>query len=48
MAFLDESIWRGKVFSRGWQPAAGGEAPVIEPATCPPGRSSRDYQPRIV
>src|SRR5215472_12311637 len=33
MAFLDESIWRGKVFSGGWQAAAGGEAPVIEPAT---------------
>ena len=33
MAFLDESTWRGKVFSRGWQAAAGGEAPVIEPAT---------------
>ena len=24
MAFLDESIWRGKVFSCGWQAAAGG------------------------
>src|SRR5215472_6800952 len=33
MAFLDESTWRGKVFSGGWQAAAGGEAPVIEPAT---------------
>src|SRR5215471_9687055 len=33
MAFLDESTWRGKVFSGGWKTAAGGEAPVIEPAT---------------
>ena len=33
MAFLDESTWRGKVFSGGWKAAAGGEAPVIEPAT---------------
>ena len=33
MAFLDETAWRGKVYSGGWKPAAGGEAPVIEPAT---------------
>ena len=33
MAFLDESTWQGKVFSGGWKAAAGGEAPVIEPAT---------------
>ena len=33
MAFLDESAWRGRVFPAGWQAAAGGEAPVIEPAT---------------
>src|SRR5215472_12115377 len=33
MAFLDESIWRGKVFSGGWRAAAGGDAPVVEPAT---------------
>ncbi|HWG60256.1 MAG TPA: benzaldehyde dehydrogenase [Streptosporangiaceae bacterium] len=33
MAFLDESTWRGKVYSGGWRTAAGGEAPVIEPAT---------------
>src|SRR5689334_11693699 len=33
MAFLDESTWRGKVFSGGWRAAAGGQAPVIEPAT---------------
>src|SRR5258708_39557479 len=33
MAFLDESTWRGKVFSGGGKAAAGGEAPVIEPAT---------------
>ena len=33
MTFMEESIWRGKVFSGGWRPAAGGEAAVIEPAT---------------
>src|SRR5215469_1401051 len=33
MAFLDESTWRGKVFTGRWQAAAGGEAPVTEPAT---------------
>jgi len=33
MAFLDESTWRGKIFSGGWKAAAGGAAPVIEPAT---------------
>ena len=33
MAFLDESTWRGKVYSGGWKAAAGGEAPVTEPAT---------------
>ncbi|HEY6279834.1 MAG TPA: benzaldehyde dehydrogenase [Streptosporangiaceae bacterium] len=33
MSFLDETIWRGKVYSGGWKPAGGGEAPVTEPAT---------------
>src|SRR5215475_2282600 len=33
MAFLDESIWRGKVYSSGWKQPAGGGAPVTEPAT---------------
>jgi benzaldehyde dehydrogenase (NAD) len=33
VTFLDESIWRGRVFSGGWVAAAGGDAAVIEPAT---------------
>jgi acyl-CoA reductase-like NAD-dependent aldehyde dehydrogenase len=33
MAFLEESTWRGKVYSGGWRTAAGGDAPVTEPAT---------------
>ncbi|HXZ77381.1 MAG TPA: aldehyde dehydrogenase family protein, partial [Streptosporangiaceae bacterium] len=33
MTFLDESTWRGKVYSGGWMRAAGGETAVIEPAT---------------
>jgi len=33
MAFLEESTWRGKVYSGGWKTAAGGEAAVTEPAT---------------
>ena len=33
MAFLDESTWRGKVYSGGWKTAAGGDAAVTEPAT---------------
>src|SRR6202035_5472418 len=33
MAFLEESTWRGKVYSGGWKTAAGGDAPVTEPAT---------------
>src|SRR5579862_8510900 len=33
MAFLDESIWSGKVYSSGWKQPAGGDAPVTEPAT---------------
>ena len=33
MTFLDESSWRGKVFSGGWRRAEGREAAVTEPAT---------------
>jgi len=33
VTFLDEAIWRGKVFSGGWVAAAGGDAAVVEPAT---------------
>jgi benzaldehyde dehydrogenase (NAD) len=33
VTFLDESVWRGKIYSGGWKQAAGGEAAVIEPAT---------------
>jgi benzaldehyde dehydrogenase (NAD) len=33
VAFIDESTWRGKVFSAGWQQSSGGDAPVTEPAT---------------
>ncbi len=33
MTFLDESTWRGKVYSGGWTRAAGGDAAVVEPAT---------------
>lgn len=33
MTFLDESTWRGKVYSGGWKHPAGGDAPVVEPAT---------------
>ncbi|HEU5387178.1 MAG TPA: aldehyde dehydrogenase family protein [Streptosporangiaceae bacterium] len=33
MAPMDESVWRGKVFSGGWSAGDGGDAPVIEPAT---------------
>ena len=32
MAFLEESTWRGKVYSGGWKTAAGGDAPVTEAA----------------
>src|SRR5689334_404434 len=33
VTFLDEAIWRGKIYSGGWSQAAGGDAAVIEPAT---------------
>jgi benzaldehyde dehydrogenase (NAD) len=33
VTFLDESTWRGKVFSSGWRDAAGGDAAIVEPAT---------------
>ncbi|MGB7219424.1 MAG: benzaldehyde dehydrogenase [Vicinamibacterales bacterium] len=31
--FLNEPLWRGKVFSGGWRPSAGGTQAVTEPAT---------------
>ncbi len=33
MTFLDEAIWRGRVYSGGWVAAGGGDAAVTEPAT---------------
>src|SRR5262249_58146435 len=33
VTFLDESTWRGRVYSGGWKQAAGGDAAVVEPAT---------------
>jgi benzaldehyde dehydrogenase (NAD) len=33
MALLEESTWRGMVYPGGWKTAAGGDAPVTEPAT---------------
>ena len=33
MALMDESLWRGKIFTGGWTSGGGGEAPVVEPAT---------------
>ena len=33
MTFVDESIWRGKVYSGGWRSASRGDAAVTEPAT---------------
>jgi benzaldehyde dehydrogenase (NAD) len=33
MTLMDESVWRGKIFSCGWMDGTGGDAPVIEPAT---------------
>ena len=33
MAFMDETVWRGKIYSDGWVNGAGGDAAVIEPAT---------------
>lgn len=33
MGFLDEQHWRGKIFTGEWVPSAGGDRPVIEPAT---------------
>src|SRR6202044_1692773 len=33
MAFMDEAVWRGKIYSGGWVSGAGGDAAVIEPAT---------------
>ncbi|MGD0557704.1 MAG: benzaldehyde dehydrogenase [Streptosporangiaceae bacterium] len=33
MALMDESAWRGKIYSDGWIAGSGGDAPVTEPAT---------------
>jgi len=33
MALMDESAWRGKIYSDGWTTGSGGDAPVTEPAT---------------
>ena len=36
MALMDESVWRGKIFSVGWvggDLGTGLDAPVIEPTT---------------
>jgi benzaldehyde dehydrogenase (NAD) len=33
MTLMDESVWRGKVFSSGWVTGSAGDAPVREPAT---------------
>lgn len=36
MALMDESVWRGKIFSGGWvggDLGTGRDAPVIEPTT---------------
>ncbi len=33
MGLLDAGAWAGKVFSGGWVKSAGGDAPVVEPAT---------------
>jgi benzaldehyde dehydrogenase (NAD) len=33
MAFLNEETWQGKVFTGTWVAPAGGDAPVVEPAT---------------
>jgi benzaldehyde dehydrogenase (NAD) len=33
MAFMDESVWQGKIFLTGWTEGSGGHAAVVEPAT---------------
>lgn len=33
MSLLDTTVWSGKVNTGGWTVAAGGDAPVVEPAT---------------
>jgi benzaldehyde dehydrogenase (NAD) len=33
MALLDPAVWTGKLFSGGWVTPAGGDYPVVEPAT---------------
>ena len=33
MTLMDEPVWRGKIFLKGWTEGGGGDAPVTEPAT---------------
>jgi len=33
MTLMDETVWRGKIYSGGWVTGAGGDGAVIEPAT---------------
>src|SRR5688500_16365383 len=33
LAFLDQAVWAGKVFTGAWVQAAGGARDVVEPAT---------------
>jgi benzaldehyde dehydrogenase (NAD) len=33
MTLMDETVWRGKIYSGGWVTGSGGDAAVIEPAT---------------
>ena len=33
MVFLDETAWRGRIYSDGWVSATGGDAAITEPAT---------------
>jgi hypothetical protein len=33
MTLMDESVWRGKIYSGEWVDGTGGDAPVVEPAT---------------
>src|ERR1700679_912614 len=50
MALMDESAWRGKIFTGGWTTGGGGDTAVMEPATgqeigrgglAPPGAGAR-------
>jgi benzaldehyde dehydrogenase (NAD) len=33
MAFLDQQIWEGRIYSGGWVSGSGGEYDAVEPAT---------------